>query len=279
MEQLEEAEPVSVPLVEGLQRELAVQRIEAAGLEAAVEEEPSTEVETNVVIEQSPPEGTRISKGDTVTIVVSSGPRQVEVPRVVGLTYDEAVSTLENLGLRVRRVDVFSQRPVGQVTAQNPRQGTQVDEGTRVTLRVSQGVEQVAVPDVLNQSEASARAELDQAGFEVEVVQAPSSTTPEGLVSAQNPDPGVEAARGSTVQITVSTGPEEVPVPDVVGEDEATATQILEDAGFSVRVQTVPVLDPDAEGIVQDQDPPGQSDAEPGSRVTIFVGDFPDEDG
>lgn len=275
MEQLEEAEPVNVPLVEGLREEQAIQRIEAAGLEASVEEQPSTEVETGFVIEQSPPEGTRISKGETVTITVSTGPRQVEVPRVVGLSYQEAVDALDGLGLRARRVDVFSQRPVGQVTFQNPRPGDQVDEGTRVTVRVSQGLEQLAVPDVLNQSESSARTELEQAGFEIEVVQAPSSSTAEGLVSAQSPDPGIQAPRGSTVQITVSTGPEQVTVPDVVGEDEESAQEILEDAGFTVRVQTVPVLDPDQEGIVQDQDPGGNTDADAGSRVTIFVGEAP----
>ncbi|MGH7358446.1 MAG: PASTA domain-containing protein, partial [Candidatus Rokuibacteriota bacterium] len=119
---------------------------------------------------------------------------------------------------------------------------------------------------------------LQQAGFQVQVVRAPDDDTPEGLVSAQSPDPGIQADRGSTVQITVSTGPEQVPVPNVVGEDEATATQALEDAGFSVSIQNVPVVDPEEDGIVQDQDPDGGTQANPGSQVTIFVGEAPAED-
>ena len=272
-DQLEASEPVAVPLVEGLRQERAVDIIERAGLQAEVEEQPSTEVETGIVIEQSPQEGTRISRGDPVTIVVSTGPRMVAVPRVVGLTYEEAVDVLEDAGLEVRRQNVFSnRRDPGVVASQQPRPGTEVEEGTEVVVRVSQGVEQVAVPDVLGQSEQSARQELEQAGFQVQVAEAPDNDTPEGLVSAQSPDPGIQADRGSTVQITISTGPEQVTVPDVVGEDEETATQALEDAGFTVSVQNVPVLDPDEDGIVQAQDPEGGAQADPGSQVTILVG-------
>jgi serine/threonine-protein kinase len=274
MEQLEEAEPVGVPLVEGLQREQAIRLIEEAGLEARVEEEPSTEVEENVVIEQSPTEGTRISQGDTVTIVVSTGPRQVEVPRVVGLTYEEAVDALTGEGLDPRRVDVFSGKPPGTVVSQDPKAGTQVDEGTRVTVRVSQGREQIPVPDVLDQSEQSAIDELDAAGFEVEVLRAPDDETPEGLVAAQSPDPGVEAPRGSTVQITVSTGPELLPIPDVVDEEMTNARAILRDAGFRSDVIRQDVDDPELDGIVLSQEPVGGTEAPEGTTVTIVVGRF-----
>ncbi len=274
-EQLEESEPVGVPFVEGLREQQAIDKIEEVGLEAAVEEQSSTEVDRGIVIEQNPKEGTRISKGSTVTIVVSTGPKRVEVPRLVGLTYEEAVDALAELGLESRRVNVFSQKPVGQVTAQDPKAGEEVDEGTQVVVRVSKGVQQVGVPDVLGQSESSATAELEAAGFVVDVVQAPSSTTPAGLVSAQSPDPGVEAEKGSTVQITVSTGPAQVTVPNVVGEDEANARDILGEAGFNVRVVNVAVLDPDQDGIVQSQNPSAGSQANEGSRVTIFVGAAP----
>jgi len=274
-EQLEESEPVGVPFVEGLREQQAIDKIEEVGLEAAVEEQSSTEVDRGIVMEQNPKEGTRISKGSTVTIVVSTGPKRVEVPRLVGLTYEEAVDALAELGLESRRVNVFSQKPVGQVTAQDPKAGEEVDEGTQVVVRVSKGVQQVGVPDVLGQSESSATAELEAAGFVVDVVQAPSSTTPAGLVSAQSPDPGVEAEKGSTVQITVSTGPAQVTVPNVVGEDEANARDILGEAGFNVRVVNVAVLDPDQDGIVQSQNPSAGSQANEGSRVTIFVGAAP----
>ena len=271
-DQLEAAEPVGVPNVVGIERDLAVQQIEDAELEASVEEQPSTEVEQGIVIEQSPPAGSRIAKGDTVTIVVSTGPREVQVPALAGRTYGEAVDILEELGLEPRRVDVFSQRPVGVVASLDPKPGTLVDEGSVVTVRVSKGSQQIPVPDVLEQSEESARAELEAAGFQVEVVEAPSSSTPAGLVSAQSPDPGVEAARGSTVQITISTGPEMVRVPAVEGMSEGEAQDALEAEDFVVETECVVVVDPGQVGIVQDTDPEANTLVEAGSTVTIKVG-------
>ena len=85
-DQLEESAPVGVPLVEGLREEQAVEQIESVGLEADVEEQSSTEVERGIVIEQSPKEGTQVSKGSTVTLTVSTGPKQVEVPASSGST-------------------------------------------------------------------------------------------------------------------------------------------------------------------------------------------------
>jgi eukaryotic-like serine/threonine-protein kinase len=187
------------------------------------------------------------------------------------MQFEQAIQELDDLNLEWRKVEVFSRRAVNRVVAQNPREGETVDEGTTVTLRVSKGVENVTVPDVLQQSEQSARDELVGAGFEVEVLEAPSNDTPEGLVSAQNPGPGEEAAKGSTVQITVSTGPEQATVPDVVGEDENTARQILRDAGFTVRVEEVATDNPDEDGQVVEQDPGGDTTADEGSSVTIFV--------
>jgi beta-lactam-binding protein with PASTA domain len=141
-----------------------------------------------------------------------------------------------------------------------------------VEVRVSKGVQQIGVPDVLGQSEASARAELEDAGFAVAVSQASSDDTPEGLVSAQSPSAGTEADRGSTVQITISTGPELVEVPDVIGEDMGTARAIIRDAGLQPSVVFEDVTDPAQHGIVLDQEPGGGSEASPGSTVTILVG-------
>ena len=158
------------------------------------------------------------------------------------------------------------------MASHDPKAGTLVDEGSVVTVRVSKGSQLIPVPDVLDQSEESAREELETAGFQVNVVEAPSSSTSAGLVSAQSPDPGVEAARGSTVQITISTGPEQVRVPDVVGLSEGDAQDALEEEGFVVEVECVVVVDPGQVGFVQDTDPNANALVESGSSVTIKVG-------
>jgi serine/threonine-protein kinase len=271
-EQLDERAPVGVPLVVGLREAEAVALIEDRGLEAEIEEQPSLDVEEGRVIEQSPREGTSVTTGTTVTITVSTGPREVEVPDLVGLTYGEAVDALNEVNLEPRRVEVFSQRPPGQVVNQDPKAGEQVDEGTEVEVRVSKGVRQVEVPNVLGESESGARAILEDAGFEVAVTEAPSDSTPEGNVSGQSPSAGTEAPQGSTVSITISTGPELVTVPDVLGQSLSSARAEIRDAGLRPSTICEEVSDPGQVNTIIAQDPGGGSQASGGSTVTIVVG-------
>jgi beta-lactam-binding protein with PASTA domain/tRNA A-37 threonylcarbamoyl transferase component Bud32 len=273
-DQLAASQPVPVPNVVGIRELNAKTKIEDAGLEPKVERAASAEVDKGIVIDQRPDAGTRIQKGDQVTIIVSTGVPKATVPDVVGMDYADAVDALNELNLDARKREVFSKRPAGQVVGQNPPSGEVVDEGTTVVLRVSKGKQVVTVPDVLDQTEASARSELQAAGFEVQTVQAPSDSTPEGFVSAQSPDPGTEAPKGSAVTITVSTGPSSATVPNVVGEQKEAAQDDLKNAGFKVKVENVAVTDPTQDNIVQDQNPAGASQAERGSTVTIFVGQF-----
>jgi serine/threonine-protein kinase len=127
---------------------------------------------------------------------------------------------------------------------------------------------------VLDQPEPSARSELESKGFKVQAFSSPSDETPEGLVISQTPAPGEKASKGSTVQIVISTGPESVTVPNVEGQDEASAREELEGAGFEVQVEEQTTDDPLQDGIVLDQDPEPESQAPPGSIVTITVGSF-----
>jgi eukaryotic-like serine/threonine-protein kinase len=273
-DQLAASEPISVPNVVGIREELAVVKLEEAGFVVNTERSASRDVRQGIVMDQRPDGGSRLQEGDEVTIIVSTGVPKTTVPKVVGMDYADAVDALNDAHLDVRKREVFSNKREGRVVTQDPPAGEVVDEGTTVVLEVSKGLETVAVPDVLNQTEASARSELDAAGFAVQVIEAASDTAPEGFVSAQSPDPGTEAAKGATVTITVSTGPATAPVPNVVGQQSEAAEDDLQDAGFQVNVETVPVTDPTQDNVVQDQDPDGGSQATSGSTVTIFVGEF-----
>ena len=263
-----------VPLVVGIKEQLAVQKIEDSGLKAKVEHSASTEVKNGIVMTQNPDGGVRIQKGDQVTIVVSTGVPKTTVPNVVGMDYADAVDQLSQANLAARKREVFSKKPSGQVVAQNPKADEIVPEGSTVVLRVSKGQATATVPSVIGESESDARANLEAAGFKVQSVQSPCDSQAAGLVCSQSPDAGTNAIKGSTVTITVSSGPSSADVPDVVGEEKATAQDDLRSAGFKVKVQSVPVSDPSQDNIVQDQDPAGGSSAPKGSQVTIFVGKF-----
>ena len=270
-DELSESRPIAVPNVVGLTEAQATAQLEGLGFEVEREEGPSTEHDEGRVAEQSPREGTELARGETVTITISTGPPEVEVPRVIGMTFEEAVSTLENLGLRARRTNVFSERPAGEVVRQDPPAGELVIEGSIVRLRVSQGQETAIVPDVLHQSEESAVAELAAAGFEASVTREPSDTVAEGLVSSQAPEPGEEAPVGSTVEIVVSDGPSSVTVPDVRTLTQEDAEAELEARDFQVQVEDQESDDPTQEGRVVAQNPAPGVQAAPGSTVTIFV--------
>jgi eukaryotic-like serine/threonine-protein kinase len=271
-QELDESRPVAVPPLIGLEEDLARAQLEKLGLETEVDKRPSTEFRAGIVSDQSPKEGTEIAKGQTVTLVVSTGAPTAPVPDVIGMTYEEAEDALQKRSLRSRKVEVFSAKDPGEVIGQKPAAGETVVEGSVVTVRVSKGRELVEVPDVLRQTQGSAEAELRANGFDVAVDSAPSDEVPEGYVFAQNPDPHEEAAKESTVRITVSSGPESSPVPNVVGQDEDQAREALENEGFKVKVRNQDTDDPTLEAKVLDQNPSGGVRAEPGSTVTIFVG-------
>ncbi|MDQ3859567.1 MAG: Stk1 family PASTA domain-containing Ser/Thr kinase [Actinomycetota bacterium] len=273
-ENLQESRPVAVPPLVGLTKGNALRQLRALGLEGKVVEQASAERAAGRVFRQSPDEGTRLPKGERVTLYVSTGPPMTDVPGVVGLTYQDAVDELEKQNLGSRRIDVFADAPPGEVIAQKPRKGATVRRGSTVTLQVSKGQELVSVPDVLRQNEASARAELGENGFDVSVSSAPSDDVEEGLVFDQNPDPGTEANKGSTVEIVISEGPETATVPGVVEQDVESATSALENAGFDVRVRDEDTTDPAQENVVLDQNPAAGVKAEPGSTVTITIGKF-----
>jgi eukaryotic-like serine/threonine-protein kinase len=273
-DQLAANEPVAVPNVVGLKEEQAIALIEQQGLEADVQRAANADVEKGRVFDQNPNPGTRIQKGDRVTILVSTGAPRTSVPDVVGLNYGDAVQALNDANLNAKKHEVFSQKPVGQVVAQDPPAGEEVVEGTEIVLDVSKGTKQIEVPSVVGMTEADARSTLEQAGFAVSSTSAPSDTTPQGNVSDQSPDGGTQAAEGSTVSITVSSGPSTTTVPDEIGQDKQVAIDDLKANGFKVHAQNVTCSDPNQDNIVQDQDPAGGSDAPAGSTVNIFVCKF-----
>jgi beta-lactam-binding protein with PASTA domain/tRNA A-37 threonylcarbamoyl transferase component Bud32 len=156
----------------------------------------------------------------------------------------------------------------GLVISSNPPQGNNVAANTLVTLDVSTGAAQVAVPSVVGQQQTNAQNELQSKGFQVSVKPDPTSTQPSGTVISQSPSGGT-AAPGSTVTITVSGGA--VPVPSVIGDSQQTANNILTTAGFAVSVQQGSGPAQYANGTVFSQQPAASATEPKGATITIFV--------
>jgi serine/threonine-protein kinase len=191
------------------------------------------------------------------------------VPLVLGQTLDSARQELEGEGFAVdidRRAD---QAPVDTVFRQVPRVAQKVDEGSTVTIFVSNGPSTTEVPDVLGLSEQDARKRMKRAGFRAVISREASTKVPEGSIIRSDPGPGVAVERGSRVTLIVSTGPRTVTVPDVVGQDQKEAASRLSEEGLNVVVRER--SSGEQVDTVVGQTPSSGQQIDEGSTVTLFV--------
>ena len=176
--------------------------------------EVSDTYEKGEIIDQDVSEGETVKAGTTIKVTVSAGSeeenaKEVDVPDVTGKTSDAAMATLEDKNLTVSREFEFSNDvPAGQVIRQDPKYGSTVKEGTKVTIYVSQGSESVKVPDVRGKSEADAKAALSE--FAVTTTTEHSDSVASGNVISQSIDAGQYADKGAAITIVISSGPEKV---------------------------------------------------------------------
>jgi beta-lactam-binding protein with PASTA domain len=206
--------------------------------------------------------------------LVLGGPEDValvRIPDVVGRDVDRAVEILTGAGFDPTIERRFSARRLNLVLNQDPPAGTRAENGSEVIIEVSRGLRQASVPDVGGRTRGEAEAILEEAKLTLgDVTGEPSDDVPEGRVLTQSPPPGTQVDAGSSVDITVSSGPETVSVPFVEGQSEDEAVAELEGAGLVAQVTREPNSEV-AEGVVVSQDPPGGSDAQRGDVVRILV--------
>jgi serine/threonine protein kinase/beta-lactam-binding protein with PASTA domain len=221
-----------------------------------------------------------------VTTVFSSDPvsDEVVVPNVIGRVADQAQRQLTDRGFEVDLQPVPCQssangkpgrcgdEDVGKVIDSNPKPGEKMKRSDRLTLLVGAPAQKVTVPDVTGRSQDEAKQLLKDAGLAVapeegeRVVEGDEEV---GDVVETDPTAGQPVSKGSKVKLIIGTEPEEIEVPDVVGENVDAARATLEDQNFTVEVNEVDSDQP--EGTVINQDPGGGSEAPPGSTVRLEV--------
>jgi serine/threonine-protein kinase len=195
----------------------------------------------------------------------------VAVPDVVGIRASLASDKLKAQTL----VPHITQQPSadvlkGYVIDQDPNAGLHVAKNSTVDLKVSSGKPKVAVPDVLGKNRDDAVSTLTAAGLKPKVVEIHSNKPPD-TVTGQFPHAGTKVTRGAAVQVNVSTGPQPVSVPTVVGLSFDQASAQLQNAGFAVARTNVASQQP--KDTVVAQNPSGT--AAPGATVTLSVSKGP----
>ncbi|NYI80249.1 Stk1 family PASTA domain-containing Ser/Thr kinase [Nocardioides panzhihuensis] len=225
-----------VPDVTGLTQEKALADLSAAKLKGKVKQETSDTVAVGVVISQTPDSGQEIEEGKTVTLAVSTGPPNRQMPNVVGSPQKTAKQLLENdpYNFTVKVETTDSDQDKGTVIKTDPvaEQSVTTGKSTVVTLTVSKGPNKV--PDVVGKTAEEAKEILRSAGFTPVVKDEPNTDKPKDTVVEQSPGKGTPLAQNGEVIIFVSTKEEALPSCQtlVPGTDpanpSASATQTAE---------------------------------------------------
>jgi serine/threonine-protein kinase len=287
----------TVPNVIGLRSQVAAARIHDKDLKVTPVTGQSKRP-PDVVFAQAPGAGTQLDEGQTVTISISSG--RLAVPNVTALPLQQAQQRLSGAGFQSEVDRVASSRPKGIVVEQSPVAGVTAVSGTTVKLSVSSGrsttttttaatttttttttatttvAASARAPRVVGLFQTPALRRLNVLGLRPVVVYKRSSTAANRVLS-QSPAAGTTLRRGSPVRVVVSSGPSPQPattVPNVVGQDQATAADNLRAAGFRVVVLNRPTTDQSKDGLVIDEQPRAGSSIPGGFQVTLFVGRF-----
>ncbi|MCQ4083232.1 Stk1 family PASTA domain-containing Ser/Thr kinase [Streptomyces sp. RB6PN25] len=210
---------------------------------------------------------------------------QISVPDLKGQTLSQAQTSAQNVGLTAQKGgDTFCDEPKNTVCSQTPAANSTASKGQTITLTMSKGPAPVSVPSVVGQPQDSATQALESAGFQVSVKQDDgTSGQPAGQVLKQDPAGNAQAQKGSTVTITVAASPQQVTVPNVVGQQFSQAQSQLQNMGFKVVESDAQASQPAGQVIAQS--PSANAQAAQGTTVTLTVskgqsqGTLPDETG
>ena len=268
----------TVPNVKGETEAEATAELKGAGFDVFSDSFESCDT-PGTVSEQAPLAGSTVEEGATIKITVSKG-LKVTVPNVVGKPEGPAITKLQRKRLLPKSSERFSREVAhGNVISTDPKANEQVECNAPVDVVVSKGANLATVPDVTGLDEAQARTRLREAGF-VASISTKDSDEPEGTVIAEDPGPGSRLPRKTKISLTVSTGAGSVVVPNVIGQPESTAENILQGRGAQkIKVVSQETSSESEDGIVLDQAPSSGTRIVSTEQITIFVGKFVDSGG
>lgn len=213
----------------------------------------------------------------TVNTANNNSPDMVEVPKVVGMTKEDAIKALNKLGLGYKAVTQSSDTVAEDcVISQGNVGGSKVEKNSQIVLTISTGKEnkEVTVPNVKGKSEQEAKEAIEAANLVASVDYQYSDSVEAGNVIKYSPSGSV--AEGSTVTIHVSRGKKvtNVSVPNVLGMSESLASQTLDSANLKVTVKYETSSKAEY-GTVTSQTPYSAGDSVPsGTTITIYVSHY-----
>ncbi|MDR2035223.1 MAG: Stk1 family PASTA domain-containing Ser/Thr kinase [Coriobacteriales bacterium] len=266
-----DAGDIAVPKVVGLTETDAKKMIEDAQLTVGeVKQQSSETVEEGRIISQDPAAQTKVREGTKINLVISSGTGNVVVPDLTNKTEAEAKKILADLDLVYESGGTAPHPDIdkGRICSQSPAPTTKVAQKSKVICVISAGKETAQVPNFYGQWYGDVENQLLAAGFKVAYADdVYSNSVDAGRVVSQ--DTTGEAAKGSTVTLTLSKGPEPTPtpkviVPNLIGMDVSAASNALAAKGLALDYSD----DPTGK-VVATQTPAANTEVEVGTTVKV----------
>jgi serine/threonine-protein kinase len=238
---------------------------------------PKDGIGDDVVYAQDPLPDVVLRKGDNVTLTYNPKKAPVEVPAIQGLTVKEATAILVAKGLQLTVTEVRNDPsvPANQIISQDPGGGQQVPAGSAIKVVVSGGAGQVTMPSIEGQTQEAAEQLLKASpyNFIVTVQTEVSLDVEKGRVVRTEPAIGAPVEAGDTVVLYISSGPQQVEVPDVEGRTEGEARVALNTRGLVAEVTYVDVPTGSLnDGKVISQGVPAKTLVDPNTTIKLTVG-------
>lgn len=282
----DEKAKVKVPNVVGMTEDEAKKTLNKKGLGfKVVAREESKKYEEGTVSKQKTEAGKRVAKNTTIQVVVSSGliGDEITVPDVSNMSESEAQKALEDAGFEKITSDFAYSDSVaeGDVIGTTPAANAKATKDTEIVMKVSKGSEKKTVPNVVGQQDGDAQNAITAAGLTVGTVTYEYyDDVPKGQVVSQTVAGGKKVAPGTSVGLTISSGPkppEKISVPPVTNTTLDNARQLLSSAGLKAGNITYQHSDTVESGNVISCTPGVGSSVDEGSSVNLVVSQGPDQ--
>ena len=213
------------------------------------------------------------------SILNASKPKEVQIPNLVGMTQEEAQSTLLGLNLKYKVIEERYDEEIEAdvIIQQDPKfiENFNVLEESTVEVVVSKGKEIVVVPTVVGKTQEEAEQELEELGLKVEIIEENNDKVEAGYVIKQEPVEGEEVAGKSTVKVYVSKGVKMVTVPNLIGKSLDEAKKLIEDAELTLEAVITETDTTKDDNTIIKQTLEAAKEVEVGTEITITVNSLP----
>lgn len=264
-----QSETVSLPNIIGLERNEAIAKLEEVDLRPEIVDAPDPEIPEHHVVRTNPSVGSQLQRNTTVTVTVSTGKEDTQVPRLVNMSPQEASAALTDAGLQLEPdVDEEFSDSVeqGRITRHEPAAGASLPKGSKVRVTISRGPEivDVRVPSLTGMNWNQARETLESLGF-VAKPQFVDSLEPSDRVLTVD-GAGDKRPEGSDVRVEVSNGAV-MQMPDITHKNRSQALSALRDAGWEGSESKLIAGEPVDTALVTDQGLVSVTDPAPGETI------------